>query len=487
MKQFYQQLALLKDKKIAVIGDIMLDEHIWCNVSRISPEAPVPVAKIEKTTHVPGGAANVARNIVDMGGDAYLVGLVGDDISANTLRKVLHKSGVNTKYLLTDSSRPTITKSRIIAHNQQVVRVDKEDTKAIKNELREQIFTTLEQKIEQFDGFILSDYNKGLLTDELVIRFIKITKKYNKIISVDPKGNNYKKYKNASLITPNKKEASEAIGKQLISHQQIIDEGKNLQKRLNLDNLLITRSEEGMTLFSSENIHHIHTVAKEVYDVSGAGDTVIAAMTLGLSAGLEPKFAAELANIAAGIVVAKIGTASVSIEELKEAIINFNRIEKPWTRKIIKTKNLQKSLIELKNKHKRIVSTNGVFDILHVGHSRYLAEAKQLGDILIVALNSDASVKRLKGDSRPINTLEDRLEILANLEVVDFVVSFEEDTPIEILKLIKPDIHVKGGDYKAKDLSETKIIKENGGKVQVLPFVKGKSSTNLIEKAKGVV
>ena len=483
MEKLYNLLANLEGKKIAVIGDVMLDIHMWCNVSRISPEAPVPVAKVEKITHVPGGAANVARNITGILGKAILIGLIGKDSSANQLKKVLKDANIDIS-LLVETDRPTTTKTRIIAANQQVVRVDEEDSSIIDQATQQNVLDKIKTNISNFDGIIISDYNKGLLTDKLIAEIIKIANDQNIIVAIDPKGDDYTKYYGATLVTPNKKEAQQAVKSGFINEDDLITKGLKLKSENNFKYLLITRSEEGMSLFVGQNHKHIPTVAQEVFDVSGAGDTVIAVMTLALVSGLDPEKSANLANICAGIVVGHPGTVAISINELKHNLLDSKDLEKPWERKILNAENVSEIINNLKNEEKIVVSTNGVFDILHVGHSRYLTEAKSLGDVLIVAVNSDESVRKIKGPTRPINKLADRLEMLANLEIVDFVVAFNEETPEQILGKIKPNIHVKGGDYKVEDLPESKIVYQNGGEVKVLSLIDGKSSTNIIKKMK---
>ncbi len=478
----FDLLPRLEKKRLVVIGDVMLDEHIWCDVERISPEAPVPVAKVKNITHVPGGAANVANNIAGMGGHVYLVGLIGVDHSADVLKEKLQEQLISTDWLITAADRPTITKTRIIAHSQQVVRVDKEDNRPIDPIFQSQIIAKIEANIASIDGIILSDYGKGLLSDNLVQSLIQLARHHKKIIAIDPKGKQFDKYKGATLITPNRKEAQEAIGMLLPDERLIQLEGEKLRNKLQLSYLLITRSEEGMSLFIDSEYAHIPTVAREVYDVSGAGDTVIAVMTLALASGLSPQQSAELANIAAGVVVAKVGTVAINRDELRRALVENKQVDHPWQRKIIDSLHCEALMAELHRNGKNIVSTNGTFDILHIGHTRYLAEAKKMGDILVVGVNSDASVKRYKSPDRPINPLADRMEILANLEMIDYVVMFDEDTPNRLLEKIKPTIHVKGGDYDIEKLPETAVVRKYHGEVRTVQFVEGKSTTNVINK-----
>ncbi len=456
---------------IAVIGDFMIDHYLWGESNRISPEAPVPVVEVKKEEDRLGGAGNVVNNLLALGSEVLVSTVLGDE--SERMLKLLREKNVNTAGVFIDKSRKTIVKSRVIASNHQVVRYDKETKEDIKKEYEEKIFKYLKANIEKIDIFLLSDYAKGVLTESLTQKIIDLANKYNKKLIIDPK-NNFSKYKNAYMIKPNKKELSLATGIEIKSKEDLIKAGWKLKKELNLKYLLVTLSEEGMALFGEEFIQ-IPTLAREVYDVTGAGDTVLASLGFYLSKKDNLIEAMHFANAAAAVVVGKVGSATASLDEIMEIerkldnsvdykIIDFERVE-----------DLMKSL-----KNKKIVFTNGCFDILHIGHVKYLQKAKTLGDVLIVGVNSNESVKRLKGEDRPINDEYDRAYLLASLEVVDYVVIFKEDTPYELIKKIKPDVLVKGKDYEGKEVVGSDIAKE----VKLIDFVDGKSTTNIIKKIK---
>lgn len=465
----------LKGKKVLVFGDLMLDEHIWSKVSRISPEAPIPIADVSRIDHVPGGCGNVAANVVALGGIPYIVGVIGKDSSGDKLRKALIRVKIPTQHVLIDNQRPTILKSRIIAGSQHLVRVDREDRTILAPKLLKKVLQKVKKIIPQVDAIIISDYGKGMVTEKTAQSIISIAKKKKKFVAIDPKGIDYSKYKGASILTPNLKEAFEASGK-----RDFVKAGKLLKKSVKTDYLLITRGKDGMSLFAKKNITLIPAIPREVFDITGAGDTVISTLSLAVAAGANIKNACILANTAASVVVGKIGTAPCYRDELEETLEGHE----PAARKIKLRKELSAISKNLKNQGAKIVFTNGCFDILHLGHVRYLREAKKLGDILIIGLNSDDSVKGLKGDSRPYVSELERAEVLASLEFVDYVTIFSELRPDNLIKIIKPDVHVKGGDYKVSQLPERKLVQSLKGKVVVIPPIKGRSTTNIIEKIK---
>jgi D-beta-D-heptose 7-phosphate kinase / D-beta-D-heptose 1-phosphate adenosyltransferase len=460
---------------ILVIGDLMLDHYLWGKCERISPEAPVQVVDIQKETTVLGGAGNVINNLLSLGAKVSVLSVIGEDESGKELLAILESSGANTSEIVKQTGRKTSKKSRVLATHQQIIRYDNESKNDINAKSEESLFERFSKIIESFDAVLLSDYGKGVLTKTLTCKLIQRAKEAKKYILVDPKGDDYSKYKGATLLTPNKKEAIQATKIEIKDEQSLKKAGEFLKKSCELDFAIITLSEEGMAIFEDE-MTKVPTVAKEVYDVTGAGDTVLASLGYGLSCKLSIKEAALFATNAAAVVVGKVGSATVSLDEIEmyeHSLRSGNASNK------IKTKEQLKSLLEsLKNK--KIVFTNGCFDILHVGHVKYLEIAKSFGDILIVGLNSDESVKRLKGESRPINKAEDRAYVLSSLEAVSFVVAFEEDTPYELISHLKPDILVKGGDYKGKEVVGSDLVKE----VRLVDFVEGKSTTKIIEKAR---
>jgi len=467
----------LKEAKpnILVVGDLMIDHYLWGSCERISPEAPVQVVDIKKETTVLGGAGNVINNLVAMGSQVSVLSVIGDDSNGKELFDMLEISGANSSNIVKQKGRFTSKKSRVIAVHQQIIRYDRESKDAISKESEKELYERFVKIIGDFDAVLLSDYGKGVLTQSLTCKLISEARKNDKFILVDPKGDDYSKYKGATLITPNKKEAMQASKIDIKDEQSLLRAGEYLKKSLELDYAIITLSEEGMAIFGDE-VLKVPTVAREVFDVTGAGDTVLAAFGYGLSAGLDIKDSALFATSAAAVVVGKLGSATVSLDEVD---MYEQSLRSAKANSKIKTK--EEIISILKNfKDKKIVFTNGCFDILHIGHVKYLEVAKSFGDMLIVGLNSDESVKRLKGENRPINSGDDRAYVLSALESVSFVVEFTENTPLELIRTIKPDILVKGGDYKDKEVVGRDIAKE----VKLVDFIDGKSTTNIIKKAR---
>ncbi|HEG2881802.1 TPA: D-glycero-beta-D-manno-heptose-7-phosphate kinase [Campylobacter coli] len=451
-----------QNPKILIIGDFMVDNYTWCDCSRISPEAPVLVAKTLKEDKRLGGAANVYANLKSLGADVFALGVVGDDKSGKFL-----KENLKGEFLI-QKGRKTPFKNRIMAHNQQVLRLDEEDTSAIL--LEDELVELFNKRIKNFKAVALSDYAKGVLTPKVCKAFIQKANELNIPILIDPKGNDFSKYSGATLLTPNKKEALEALKFENLEGENLEKGIKKLKEDFSLRYSIITLSEAGIALFD-ENLRIAPAKALEVYDVTGAGDSVIAVLAFCLASGVEIFKACEIANEAAAIVVSKIGSVSVSFDEMK----SFKRV---GFEKKIKTK--EELLTLLKQNDKKIVFTNGCFDIVHFGHIKYLEKAKRLGDILIVGLNSDASVKRLKGESRPVNSEFQRACMLAAFYFVDFVVIFDENTPLELISFLKPDILVKGADYKDKLVVGSNLV----SRVELIDFEEGFSTSKIIEKIK---
>ena len=481
MENTKKLISKLQGKKILVFGDLMLDEHIWSRVSRISPEAPVPIADVIQVSHVPGGSGNVAANVKTLGGTPYLVGIIGRDSSGEKLKKSLSQAKISYKHVIVNAERPTILKSRIIAASQHVVRVDREDRTVISPKLLKTVTQRLKSLVPKVDAVIISDYGKGCVTKETAQTVINLARKYKKPVAVDPKGVDYTKYRGATIITPNLREAAIASRQIIIGERNLIRSGRVLLKLAGAEYVLVTRGRDGMSLISEGGAIYIPAVPREVFDITGAGDTVISALILALAGKIKMKEAAILANYAASVVIGKIGTAPCSLDELEEAIEGHE----PITKKIKLRKEIAPIVQNHRNKGAKIVFTNGCFDLLHLGHVRYLRKAKNLGDILILGLNSDSSVSKLKGKDRPYISELERAEILASLECVDYVTIFSEPMPDNLLKLIKPDFHVKGGDYKISKLPERKLVEDLGGKVIVIPPIKGRSTTGIVEKILG--
>ena len=464
-------LTALEHARVLVVGDVMLDRYWHGGTSRISPEAPVPVVRVEEADDRPGGAANVALNVASLGGHIALAGVVGEDENAELLTSRLASSNVST-YFQQSSEIPTITKLRVMSRNQQLLRLDFEqrldgvDTTA----LLEQV----EKALPDCDVVILSDYGKGTLNQ--VELLIQMARAFGKRVLVDPKGQDFSKYRGASLITPNLTEFEAVVG-HCANDDVLAQRGEALRAELELEALLITRSEKGMTLIREGHAPlHLPTRAQEVFDVTGAGDTVIGLMGLALASGHALPEAMMLANLGAGLVVAKPGTATLSIAELYTALhgdklAEFGMIDQAPLVDAVRAAQLR---------GERVVMTNGCFDILHAGHVAYLEQAKRLGDRLIVAVNDDASIGRLKGPKRPINPLNRRMQVLAGLGAVDWVVPFSDDTPQALIEAVLPDILVKGGDYRPEDIAGGEAVIANGGEVKVLGFEDGVSTTAMI-------
>ena len=464
-----------KSPKLLVIGDLMIDHYLWGSCERISPEAPVQVVNVKSESAVLGGAGNVINNLCALGAKVDVISVVGGCEISDELKKLLNNIKVDTQYLITQKDRITSKKSRIIAAQQQVVRYDRESTDEISSESQKQILASFKDIISNYDCILLSDYGKGVLTPSLTQALISIANKNNKKVLVDPKGLDYSKYTGAYLLTPNKKEASEATQVSIKDDESLTQAITQLKTQCNLDVSLITLSEQGVAIYDDTLRTH-PTVAREVYDVTGAGDTVLASLGFALACGYQIDDAVQFSNLAAGVVVGKIGSATATLNEIIEYESSLN---KSTSDEHIKTLDEIATLSEeLKARDKKIIFTNGCFDILHAGHVRYLETAKSYGDILILGLNSDRSVSALKGEDRPINTQLDRAYILAALEAVDYVVVFDDDTPYDLIKAVKPHVLVKGGDYKGKDVVGQDIADE----LKLVQFVDGKSTTKTIEK-----
>jgi len=450
----------------------MLDRYLFGSTGRISPEAPVPVVHLQETDDRPGGAANVAVNLASLGVSTRLVGVVGKDDAADSLRSVLDSHSIRCDFHVVDD-RPTIMKTRVQSRGQQLIRIDQEDSAAMPGD---EIIAVLQESIEGADAVVLSDYGKGALTD--IAKMISVCRKAGVPVLVDPKGSDFEKYRGATVITPNQSEFEEVVGV-CDSDEELVRRAREMLDHLNLDALLLTRSEKGMLLLEADmEPVFLSTQAREVYDVTGAGDTVIATLAGAVASGQDLASAAALSNLAAGLVVRKIGVATVTPGEISVSLHQRGQ----GGRGLVGLDELKLMVAESRDRGERVIMTNGCFDVLHAGHVAYLEEAKGLGDRLIVAVNDDASVKRLKGESRPVNELEDRLLVLAGLAAVDWVVPFSDDTPASLIADVLPDVLVKGGDYKPDDIAGAKDVLRNGGEVRVLAFRDGHSSSRIIDK-----
>lgn len=457
---------------VLVIGDLMLDRYWHGDTSRISPEAPVPVVLVKDAEERAGGSGNVALNIAALGSAISVMGYTGDDEAADALQEILEGAGVTCAFERIPGCS-TVTKLRVLSRHQQLIRLDFEDGFG---EQRSDLLAARATMLMKTAGaVVLSDYGKGTLRD--VPALITAARNSNTPVLIDPKGNDFERYRNATLITPNLHEFEAVVGR-CGNDQAIEEKGMNLIKQLSLDALLVTRSERGMTLLRKDQpVLHLATKAREVFDVTGAGDTVIATLAAGVAAGMDMAAATALSNLAAGIVVGKLGTATVTPAELHIAMHDETQLG----RGVMDETTLVQVVKQAKQRGEKIVMTNGCFDILHPGHVSYLQKAKRLGNRLIIAVNDDASVKRLKGKDRPINTLDRRMAVLAALECVDWVVAFSEDTPERLICNVLPDVLVKGGDYQPEQVAGGPCVINNGGEVTILEYIEGHSTTDIIK------
>lgn len=458
--------------KVLIIGDVMLDRYYFGSVDRISPEAPVPVVNVKTRTQTLGGSGNVANNIAHLQSGAVIIGSCGKDADGNSIKGIL--DDINTKYSFVETDSPTTTKLRVIGDKQQVVRVDFEEITHMKGKYAEKAMAYISKELDNCSAVVISDYGKGFCTFEICEEVIRLAGNKGLPVIVDPKGADWRKYAGATTITPNVKELAEAVGRPVANFdEEVVLAAREIIEKTRVDYLVITRSEKGISIIWKNEYLHIPTEAREVFDVSGAGDTVVASLALCLGKGYEIADAVKVANKAAGIVVSKIGTAPVLLSELNES---FN-----GQSKVLDMNQLKAYLARIRAMKRKVVFTNGCFDILHKGHVTYLRKAAAMGDVFILGLNSDSSVKRLKGDSRPINSEIDRAEVLSALEFIDFVVIFEEGTPYELIKVIQPDVLVKGGDYTVDSV----VGREFAKKTTIIDFVEGYSTTKTIESMQG--
>ncbi len=474
-EELRQMLSSTRKPKILVAGDVILDKFVWGHVERISPEAPVQVVNVDRENVALGGAGNVANNLAAMGADVLMLSVIGSDAGGEVIRAEFDRIGMPKEGLLIDVHRPTTEKTRVIAGSQQVVRIDKEKTNDVDRDVEDRAMNFFRNHLPDLDLVILSDYHKGFLTDRLLHSILDIAKQARLRSIVDPKRTDFAAYSGADTIKPNSREAERVVGRKLKTENEFLEAAREIRRRFACENVLITRGKDGMLLVDSETHHAIASTAKEVYDVTGAGDTVTAFFGLLLAMGATHSDAARLANVAAGIAVNRVGTVTVSrAEVLRELETRTSGGNKILTAAELST------LLPSVRRNKKIVFTNGCFDILHVGHVTLLNQAKALGDCLVVGVNSDSSIRRIKGKNRPIVKENERAHLLAALESVDYVVLFDEDTPLSLLEKFKPDILVKGSDYRPEDVVGKDVVEAYGGKIQLVPLVDGLSTTNIV-------
>lgn len=466
--------------RVLVVGDVMCDTYLSGHVSRISPEAPVPVFESTEKRHVLGGAANVAANLRALGCEVRLAGVVGDDVTGRYVREQLRAQGIADGLLVQDAGRPTTEKTRLIARHQQLVRLDHESRLPLPPGLVAQTLAGAESILAEVDGLVCSDYDKGFCTPDLLAPLFAKAKAANLPIFVDPKTRDFARYRGATVLTPNLAEVRHATGAPVEDETSLTIAVESLLRQSEAQALLVTRGEAGMSLFHPPQApQHLPAHTRDVYDVTGAGDTVIAAFAAAAIGGLSYAEAARLANVAAGIVVGKAGTAVVCREELEAHLQARNA---PWQSKLRTCDELSRTLQQHRQRGERIVFTNGCFDLLHGGHVHYLQQARAIGDCLVVALNDDASVRLLKGNERPLRPQDERARVLAALACVDYVVLFGEATPLALIKSLKPDVLVKGGDYTLETVVGREEVEASGGSVHLIPYVEGVSTTELVAR-----
>jgi D-beta-D-heptose 7-phosphate kinase/D-beta-D-heptose 1-phosphate adenosyltransferase len=464
-----------------VVGDLMLDRYLWGEVERISPEAPVPVVRLTRESDRVGGAGNVAANLVGLGLETALAGFVGEDEAGEALVSKLRERGIDVSAIERLPDVPTITKTRIIGGHQQMLRIDRESADAYAQVAFERLLTRVEDLMRSRPPavVVLSDYAKGVLGPALCQRLIQTAKAANTPVLIDPKGKDFDKYRGATGITPNKHEAAEISVVSSKDTDALLAGMAVLRERLELGFVALTRGEDGISLFDGDaEVQHLPAIAKQVYDVSGAGDTVIATLAAAVAAGLDRSLACRLANLAAGVVVGKVGTVPIDRLEL------LHEIERQDTQhqadKICSREEAQLRVQAWRQQGKKVVFTNGCFDLLHVGHVTYLEQARRLGDCLVIGLNMDRSVRALKGPTRPVIREDDRARVLAALEAVDAVILFDEDTPLDLIKALRPDVLVKGSDYTEDQVVGAEEVRSWGGRVELVPVIDGKSTSGII-------
>jgi D-beta-D-heptose 7-phosphate kinase/D-beta-D-heptose 1-phosphate adenosyltransferase len=467
-------------RRILVVGDLMLDRYLWGDVKRISPEAPVPVLHLSRESAVAGGAANVARNLVGLGLDVRLAGVTGDDAERRLLLELLAEQGIGTDAVLALGERPTTTKTRVVGNHQQMLRIDAERSAPITTDVAEALLAAVGPALSDARILVLSDYAKGVLTPTLCARLIVAARARGVPVLVDPKGTDFARYRDATLITPNRVELAAAVGADADDLDALLDAAAAMRDGLGLERLVLTLGELGMAVADAAGLRRIPALAREVFDVSGAGDTVIAAIAAGMAARLDFADTVHLANLAAGVVVGKVGTAAIARAELAAAVAGESALEQ--AAKIAAPEEIAARIEEWRGNGERVVFTNGCFDLLHVGHVTYLERARRYGQRLVVGLNTDRSVRALKGPSRPLIAEDDRARVLAALAAVDAVVLFDEDTPLGLIQALRPDVLAKGADYREDDVVGAAEVKARGGQVVLVPLVDDRSTSGIIAR-----
>ncbi|MGE4352062.1 MAG: D-glycero-beta-D-manno-heptose-7-phosphate kinase [Bdellovibrionales bacterium] len=477
------QLEKIKEHSVLCIGDIMLDRFVYGHVERISPEAPIPVLRLEREEISLGGCGNVVQNIVTLGGHVDILSVIGHDQAGYDLSEQISGMEQVVSYLITDNARPTTIKTRFVADGQQLLRSDREVSHALSDSIEEQMLVRIRNALTACDIIILSDYAKGVLTDKVIRETLALAKENNKKVIIDPKGRDFSKYNGAFILTPNRKELAEATGMTIRNVSDAENAARHLIAEHNLEGVLAKLSSDGVCLIMKDQpAHHFQAMPREVFDVSGAGDTVVATLALCMAAGLSLEDSAALANVAGSIVVSKVGTASVSLQELaKELQQNQSRLSEE---KIVTPEQATEACERWRKMGLKVGFTNGVFDLLHPGHLSLLHEAKASCDKLVVGINSDASVKRLKGEKYPLQNQQARAAVLASMAAVDIVVIFNEDTPVELIKTTRPMVLIKGANYTVETSVGSDFVQSWGGQTLLAKLLEGHSTTLLHEKMK---
>ncbi|RJP71977.1 MAG: D-glycero-beta-D-manno-heptose-7-phosphate kinase [Candidatus Abyssobacteria bacterium SURF_17] len=475
------KLEAIRTPTILVIGDLMLDLYVWGSVDRISPEAPVPVLKVESEEPRPGGAGNVAVNVAALGANVFCCGVVGADAYGRSLCGMLKKLKVDVSGVLHDRARPTILKTRMMAHSQQLMRVDKEECHDLGKSIQSRMLDYITEILPRCDAVLVSDYGKGTLPDEVIAQVIAASRKRGVKVLVDPaRQRDYRVYAGCTVLKPNSAEAAQASGMQIVDTNSLAAAASKLRKLSSCEYLVVTQGSEGMTIFRSGAAPvHIASLSRPVFDITGAGDTVLSLLGYVLAGGHTIDAAAEIANVAASIVVGRVGAVPVTKAEITRELAGFHHIA---SHKVRSLEEMISTCEEHRRRKQKIVFTNGCFDLLHVGHIKLLQFAKNSGEIVVVGLNSDSSVRRLKGQGRPVLEQNERAYILSALEQVDYVVIFDEETPLKLIKAIRPDILVKGADYTKDTVVGRDFVESYGGKVRLAPLIEGVSSSGIISR-----
>lgn len=471
----------LSRASVLVVGDLMLDRYVYGTVSRISPEAPVPILTVTREAAMPGGAGNVLRNLAALDASAAFISVVGDDQAGSDLTGLIGGQERVEPWLLVESGRVTTLKTRYLAQGQHLIRADREETYPLPAKLSARLIKIALDAMAATSVTVLSDYNKGVLTAEVCIALIEGAKKLGRMVIVDPKGQNYNRYRGAHLVTPNRKELAETTNMPVDTEAEIIAAAQTLRRDYDFGAVLVTRSEDGMSLITAESVHHYPGAAREVFDVSGAGDTVVATLAASLAAQVPLTEAAQLANIAAGIVVGKVGTAVIHQADLTSAIAPVTGA----LQKVVTPAAAAEAAERWRLRGYKVGFTNGCFDLLHPGHVHLLEQCRAMCDRLIVAINADHSVKRLKGPSRPAQSEAARAAVLASLASVDLVCLFEEDTPLNLIRQIKPDLLIKGADYTRATVVGADLVESWGGSVALAELLPGHSTTATLARLRG--